>query len=232
MSLAIFDLDDTLTFCDTETLWLNFLIKNKYLDKDSTDKAQEKFVHDYKKGQLNFQDVVALSLSPILSKTLKEQQRLQRQFIKEVLQYYILPQGVKLINTHRLRGDDVLIISAGHEFLIEPAVSFFPHHDFICTKIKRDPITGSYLPLLQEPPVYKEEKVRQWQLWLQEHKKSYDKTLFYSDSINDLSLLEAVDIPVATNPCPALASIAKQRNWSVLDLKQNFHVDNQAIFST
>jgi HAD superfamily hydrolase (TIGR01490 family) len=231
MSLAIFDLDDTLTFCDTETLWLNFLIKHKYLNKESTDKAQEKFIQDYQEGQLNFHDVISLSLSPILSKTLKEQQRLQRQFKKEVLQFYILPKAVKIINSHRLRGDDILIISAGNEFLVEPAVSFFRHTDFICTRVKRDPLTGSYLPLLEGNPVYQKEKVSRWQQWLKKNNKTYDKTLFYSDSINDLPLLELVDIPIAVNPCAKLEQIALKKGWSIFDMKQNFFVDEKKIFS-
>ena len=224
MSLAIFDLDDTLTYQDTETLWLNFLVDNDYLDQEHVLRCQKKFLEDYQNGCLNFNDVISLSLSPIVSLTFKQQQSLQNSFKKQILSRYILPVGQRLINQHRAKGDHTLIISAGHEFLINPAVSFFNAHDVICTKLKKDSQSNAFLPIIDGSPVYKERKVIEYKIWLKENDYYFDKTYFYSDSINDLPLFLNVDIPIAVNPCPKLKTHALNEKWDVLDLKKDFSV--------
>lgn len=225
MSLAIFDLDDTLTFQDTETLWLNFLVNNNYLDSEYVSKCQEQFSSDYQNGCLNFNEVISLSFKPIISLSLNQQQCLQDQFKNEVLKHYILPLGQQLVEHHRQQGDHVIIISAGHEFLIHPAVSFFNAHHTICTKVKKNPIDGRFLPQIDGHAIYKEKKVTEYKKWLKQSNKIFDKTYFYSDSINDLPLFNCVDIPTAVNPCPKLKKLAQNKDWEILNLKQGFTIE-------
>ena len=227
MSLAIFDLDDTLTFENTETLWLNFLVKNHYLDPEYVSICQNKFSTDYQNGCLNFNEVISLSLQPIISLSLDQQQCLQDQFKEEALKHYILPLGQELIDFHKSKGDYVLIISAGHEFLIHPAISFFEPHHIICTKLKRSPIDNRFLPEIEGHPVYRERKVTEYKKWLKTVGKVFDKTYFYSDSINDIPLFSYVDIPIAVNPCPKLKQFAQKRSWNILNLKQDFTIEQK-----
>lgn len=229
MILAIFDLDDTLTYQDTETLWMNFLVKNQYLDREYVLKRQEKFCKDYQNGCLNFKDVIGLSLKPMISLTLEQQQHLQTKFKEQVLKKYILPQGQKLIKEHRARGDTVLVISAGHEFLIRPAMSFFQAHDFICTRLRKEAQSGRYLPHLNGPAVFREQKVIEYKKWLDKQSQSFKRTYFYSDSINDLPLFDCVDIPIAVNPCPKLQVHAQTNKWQVLNFKESFIVEHSTL---
>ena len=219
--LAIFDLDDTLTYHDTESLWLHFLVKRQYLDKAYIQKVQKKFLLDYQAGCLNFDDVIDLSMTPLSALTFTEQQTLQKDFCREILQHFILPEGQKLVQKHKKLGHTTLLISAGHHFLVEPASRFFSFDDLICSQLKRLS-DGKYLNKLDGHPCYKGEKVIALKKWLKKSHGNFEKTYFYSDSNNDLPLLHQVDYPVATNPCPKLKQVAEQYQWPILNLKKDF----------
>jgi len=217
--LAIFDLDDTLTMQDTESLWQSFLVKKGLIPNELLFEKKEAFRLAYEAGVLNFQDIVEFSINPISYMTIKEQLSLQEEFSLTVLKHAIIPQGIELVTSHYEQGHTVIIISAGHEFLIQPAAKFFPVHHVLCTILQRTTY-GAFAPFINGKALYREEKVHSLYRWLAEQQNKFTTTYFYSDSINDLPLLEIVDIPIAANPCPRLRTVAQTRNWSILELKQ------------
>jgi HAD superfamily hydrolase (TIGR01490 family) len=222
LSLAIFDLDDTLTFKDTESLWQSFLVEKNILSKENFTEKTEYFKNTYMAGTLDFNEVVHFSLHNIHELSLEDQLALQDEFINSVLSKNIIPQAVELVSNHYEQGHTVLIISAGHEFLIKPAVKFFKIHDVICTELHKKSC-GAYSSSIKGLPVFREQKLIKLKEWLQVSDKKFSCTYFYSDSFNDLPLLEYVDIPVAVNPCPRLKKHAQTKGWSIMELKEIYY---------
>ena len=221
MSLAIFDLDDTLTMKDTESLWQSFLVTKGILCHELFLEKKAFFEEQYNAGLLNFNEVVLLSMEPISKWSIQKQLELQQEFTHSVLKSHIIPKAVDLVRSHYDKGHHVIIISAGHEFLIQPAAKFFPVHQVICTQLERR-ACGAYSSTINGKAMYREEKLFEFQRWLKKQSQLFETTYFYSDSINDLPLLQYVDIPVAVNPCKQLRQIALSRNWTILDLKLEY----------
>ena len=221
MILAIFDLDDTLTLQDTESLWQEYLVVQGLIDHHIFNVKREEFQHAYHEGRLKFDDVITFSMGPIASLSYQEQLALQQDFAKNHLKKIIIPQAQQLVKSHYDRGHHILILSAGHEFLIEPACEYFETHDILCSKLARDP-SGKYHPFLKGSPLYRTQKVHALLSWMTQNNVRPLTSYFYSDSINDLPLLEYVQIPTAVNPCPKLRVVAQARNWPILELKQEY----------
>lgn len=203
---------------DTESLWQNFLVKKKLLTNEALLQKKELFSLTYEAGILNFHDVIQFSLEPIAHMDIYAQLALRDEFTQTVLKHNIIPQAIDLVTSHYAQGHTVLIISAGHEFLIEPAARFFPVHAVLCTTLKRS-VTGAYAPFLEGNPLYRKEKIYALERWLRNENLNFLTTYFYSDSINDLPLLEYVTFPTVANPCARLKSVALTRNWPILELK-------------
>ena len=218
MILAIFDLDDTLTLQDTESLWQEYLVEKGFIDPKIFATKNVEFHNAYHCGKLQFDDVIAFSMGSIAHLNYQEQYHLQQDFRSSFLKDTVLPQAQELVHSHYEQGHHILILSAGHEFLIEPACSYFLFHDILCSRLIRDSC-GKFHPILKGPALYKEQKVYALKNWLHKNHFHPIRTHFYSDSINDLPLLQHVDYPVAVNPCPRLREIAQLRHWPILDLK-------------
>ncbi len=219
--LAIFDLDDTLTLQDTDSLWQEYLVNNGLIDEKNYIEKRELFEKLYHAGILNFDDVISFSMGPLATLDYAAQKELQQDFALHHLNKIIIPQAQALVKSHFDRGHHVLIISAGHEFIIEPACTYFDVHDILCSRLIRDPC-GKHHPLLKGAPLYREQKVQALLEWLNQKQISPITSYFYSDSINDLPLFEYVQIPIVVNPCPALTAVALDRNWQILDLKKEY----------
>lgn len=219
MILAIFDLDDTLTLQDTESLWQEYLVAQGFLTHKDYTVKQAEFNLAYHAGVLKFDDVVAFSIGPIQHLSFLEQTQLQHDFTASYLRKIILPQAQELVRSHYERGHHVLILSAGTEFVIEPSCSFFPFHDILCTRLMRNPC-GQYQPLLDGMPLYREQKVHALRKWLSQNNFTPITSYFYSDSINDLPLLEYVDVAIAVNPCNSLREVALLKQWPILEFKE------------
>jgi HAD superfamily hydrolase (TIGR01490 family) len=230
LSLAIFDVDDTLTMQDTESLWQTYLVYKGMLSEYHLIQKKESFRLAYEAGLLNFHEVIEFSVSPIAHLSLDEQILLQQDFTESVLRTHIIPQAIDLVLSHYNRGDTILIISAGHDFLIPLAASFFPVHSILCSQLQKKSC-GSFEAILNGPALYREEKLRALHSWLKKQETIFDTMYFYSDSINDLPLLEFVDIPIAVNPCPRLKQVALARNWPIMDLKELYQPVFKSLFS-
>lgn len=221
MILAIFDLDDTLTLKDTESLWQEYLAEKGLISPTIQKEKKKEFQEAYEQGRLNFHDVIAYSIAPIGHLSFSEQQALRNDFLNNRLHTIVLPNAQSLVQSHVEQGHYVIILSAGHDFLIDLSASFFPAHTILSTKLQRAS-DGQYLAQIEGEPLYREQKVYALQRWLASSQYKPTTTYFYSDSINDLPLLEWVDIPMVVNPCSRLKNVAVSRSWPILDLKKEF----------
>ncbi len=219
MILAIFDLDDTLTLQDTESLWQAYLVDKKLIPEDIYLKKRAEFQETYSQGTLSFDEVIRFSLGPLSALSAHEQNHLRTDFQKKWLKKIIFKEAIELVRYHQQKNHYTIILSAGHEWLVPLAAEFFQPDAVLCTQLeKRD--DGGILPIIQGRPLFQREKIFALQKWLAQQHTEVQATYFYSDSINDLPLLEYVNYPCAVNPCPKLRPLAKEREWPILEFNR------------
>jgi HAD superfamily hydrolase (TIGR01490 family) len=215
--LAIFDLDNTLLAGDSDHSWGDFLCRRGHVDAVQYQARNDAFYADYCAGKL---DVVAYQnfSQAILGRTPMEQlARWHAEFMREVIEPLILAKGEALLQQHREQGDRLLIITATNRFVTGPIAARLGVDTLLATECAmRD---GRYSGTLTGIPCYQEGKVTRLQLWLEEQGLSLQDSYFYSDSRNDLPLLEQVSHPVAVDPDEVLRNTALARGWPIISLR-------------
>lgn len=217
MALAIFDLDNTLLRGDSDHAWGEFLADHGYVDGASHRARNDAFYADYCRGELDifaYAEFVFEVLTRHDADTLKSW---HRQFMAEYIQPIILPKGRELIARHREDGDTLMIITATNSFITRPIAHALGIEHLIAT----DPemVSGAYTGKVAGIPCYKEGKVKRLEAWLAENGADAKGCWFYSDSRNDLPLLEWADNPVAVDPDDVLRKTAEERGWPVISLR-------------
>ncbi|MAT51946.1 MAG: HAD-IB family hydrolase [Porticoccaceae bacterium] len=217
MALAIFDLDNTLIAGDSDHGWGVFLADRGVVDGEQYREMNEKFYQDYQRGELDILDYLAFALQPLARLAREELVQLHREFMIQVIEPMWLPKAVQLVQKHREQGDQLMVITSTNRFIVEPICHKFGIHEVIATEleISEDRYTGRVAGI----PAYREGKVTRLSAWLEAHQESLEGSTFYSDSINDQPLLERVDHPVAVDPDPALAELARARGWPEISLR-------------
>ncbi|BAO43735.1 histidinol-phosphatase [Thiolapillus brandeum] len=216
MALVLFDLDNTLLAGDSDYLWGQFLGEQGLVDKDFHAAENERFYREYQEGNLDILEFLAFSLKPLSERPMDELQVLHRQFMKDKIDPIITPEARMLVDMHRRRGDQLLIITATNAFVTAPIAAAFGIDELIATEPEiRD---GRYTGRVAGVPCFREGKVERLQAWLQEHDQNLGNAWFYSDSHNDLPLLEKVTHPIPVDPDEALSRVAEARGWPVLNL--------------
>ena len=217
MTLAIFDLDNTLIAGDSDHLWGEFLCEIGIVDGENFRRRNDGFYADYQQGSLDIEAYLRFVLEPITGKGPEELDALQAQFMATHIETLMLPAASRLIDSHRYRGHRPLIITATNEFITRPIADRLGIPDLLgCQVETRDGrITGEPVGTL----TYREGKVRRLGEWLDAEQESMDGAWFYSDSHNDLPLLNVVDHPVAVDPDPQLSAIAQERGWRIISLR-------------
>lgn len=218
MTLAIFDLDNTLLAGDSDHAWGQFLIDQGLVDSSVVKAANEAFYKQYQAGELDIDRYLRFSLSFLAGKPLEELASLHRQFMTTVIEPMIAPGCWSLLDHHRERGDTLMIITATNRFVTGPIAKHLNIEHLIACEAEM--ANGRYTGLPAGIPSYQEGKVERLNIWLEEHRESLDGAWFYSDSLNDLPLLRLVDHPVAVDPDATLAAEAKQRNWPIISLRE------------
>lgn len=219
MSLAIFDLDNTLLAGDSDYSWGEFLVHKKLVDGNAYRRANDSFYQDYKAGTLDIYAYLRFSLAPLTQYTLVELAALHDEFMQTYVEPMMLPKAIALLDEHRKRGDYLLIITATNGFVTRPIATRLKVDDILAT----DPeiIDGRYTGASIGTPCFQGGKVIRLHEWLKEKNVNLDDAYFYSDSINDLPLLEQVPHPVAVDPDERLQKIAQERGWNVISLRGN-----------
>lgn len=216
MTLAIFDLDHTLLAGDSDYLWGEYMVENQIVDAQKFRARNKAFYQDYQRGTLDSERYLEFALEPLIHFTIEELYAWRADYVEKWIKPLIAPGAGKLLASHRARNHELLIISATHLFITEPIAQLLEVPTVLATEpeIIDNRYTGRYLGT----PTYQEGKVTVLKQWLDDSAHSLEGSYFYSDSINDISLLELVDKPIAVNPDDELKTIAEARHWDVIDL--------------
>lgn len=217
MRLALFDLDNTLIAGDSDHLWGEYLCQKGHVDADAYKAQNDAFYQDYKAGTL---DVLAYQnfCQEILGRTpLETLDQWHREFMQEFIEPIMLPKAKALLETHRAAGDYLLIITATNRFITGPIAAQLKVNGLLATEC--EVVDGHYSGRSTDTPCFQAGKVERLNRWLKDTNRNLEGACFYSDSINDLPLLEAVSEPVAVDPDDKLLAIAKERGWKVLSLR-------------
>ena len=217
MSLAIFDLDNTLLSIDSDHAWGEFLVEQGAVDPVAYREANERFLADYNAGTLDMAAFLEMALKPLAENTPEQLAAWHQQFMASKIVPHILPKAEELLARHRTKGDTLLIITATNRFITGPIAERLGVHNLIA--VEPEMVNGRYTGRVDGVPSYREGKVIRLQAWLEAQDITMDGAWFYSDSHNDLPLLEKVDHPVAVDPDDTLRKVAEERNWRIMSLR-------------
>ena len=219
MSLAIFDLDNTLIADDSDYLWGQFLADQGVVDKDIYESANIKFYNDYKQGTLDIIEFLSFSLRPLANNDPEQLYQWRAKFVSDIITPILLKPAQDLITKHKDRGDTLLVITATNRFVTEPIVNLYDIEHLLATTPEF--IDGKYTGGFNGIPCFQEGKVKLLEEWLKSSNETMQGSWFYSDSHNDLPLLKLVDNPVAVDPDEKLTEFAIASNWPIISLRQN-----------
>lgn len=220
MRLALFDLDHTLIPIDSDYSWGQFTVQLGWRDAESHTRANDAFYEQYKAGTLDIHEYIRFTVQALREHGVEQSDAAHRRFMDEIIRPAIQPQALELVRRHQAAGDQVVIVTATNEFVTRPIATAFGVPELIAIDLERD-AQGNPTGAIRGTPSFREGKVARVEQWLAERGLDWSRvehSTFYSDSINDLPLLDKVHEPVATNPDARLQAIAAQRGWRILNL--------------
>jgi HAD superfamily hydrolase (TIGR01490 family) len=220
LNLALFDLDNTILAGDSDYNWSRFLIKEGYLDCAINAEKNEKFYADYKAGTLDIYAFVEFQFKPLARNPRTVLNQLLKKYVEEVIKPMITEKARALVKRHQDEGDLIIVITATNSFITKPIAELFGIENLIGTdpEEKEGEFTGKVSGL----PSFKEGKVTRLEAWLKNKKlslASFEKSYFYSDSHNDLPLMQKVTHPVAVDSDDVLSEYAKSKGWPQISLR-------------
>ncbi len=219
MKLALFDLDHTLLPIDSDHTWGVFTTELGWNDPQVFSQRNDEFYAHYQAGTLDIHDYVRFATQAARERGAVAAARAHDRYMDEVIRPRITPEALALVRSHQRAGDTVMIVTATNEFVTRPIAQAFGVSELIAVELERD-ATGWITGEIKGTPSFREGKVIRVAQWLNQQGLDWGdvEMSFYSDSMNDLPLLEKVQRPVATNPDARLRQWATQRGWPVLDL--------------
>lgn len=217
MPLAIFDLDNTLLGGDSDYLWGNYLVSAGLVNGEFYERENQRFYDEYRNGTLNIYEFLNFSLRPLAENPIGKLLALRERFMVEKILPIMLPSARALVEKHRNLGHILLIITATNRFVTEPIAKTFEVDHLLAT----DPeiIEDRYTGRVAGTPTFREGKVLRLRQWLAQNNANLANSWFYSDSHNDLPLLEMVTHPVAVDPDDTLRQHAEMKGWSIISLR-------------
>jgi len=215
VALALFDLDNTLLNGDSDHSWGMYLAEIGAVDPEIQKQKQDFFYQQYLAGELDIYEFCEFQFSVLTQHSLEQLHTWRADFLKTVIEPMILNGKAELLERHREVGDDLIIITATNNFVTAPIAKRLNVPTLIATQA--EVINGVYTGKLSGTPCYQAGKVSRLNTWLDQQGKKFENSYFYSDSINDLPLLELVDTPIAVTPDNRLRAHAQQLNWQIID---------------
>ncbi len=218
--LCLFDLDDTLLPIDSDHAWGEFVIRLGWVDAAAFRAGNDAFYIQYKAGQLDIHAYIAFATAPLIGRDAATLADAHARFMREIINPRIEPAALALVREHQTRGDLVGLVTATNDFITAPIAAAFGIAHLIAVRLERAP-GGTITGAIEGTPSYREGKVTRIGEWLHGMDcdwDDFDSITVYSDSTNDLPLLERAHHPVATNPSPALEALARERHWRILRL--------------
>ncbi|MDP1708078.1 MAG: HAD family hydrolase [Gammaproteobacteria bacterium] len=217
MGLAIFDLDNTLLAGDSDYLWGEFLVEHGIVDAEHYQRENLRYYREYQAGTLDILDFLAFQLHPLATHDMATLQRWREQFMHEKIEPVILPGACALIEHHRRQKHTLLIITATNSFITGPIAARLGVDTLLATEPELK--QGRYTGAVAGVPCFREGKVTRLEAWLREHSLTLEESWFYSDSHNDIPLLERVTYPTAVDPDAQLAAHARANGWPAISLR-------------
>jgi HAD superfamily hydrolase (TIGR01490 family) len=216
MHLAVFDLDHTLLAADSDYLWGQFLCDQGLVDREHYETRNRQFYADYAAGELDVDAFYQFSLAPLMLKSLAEWEPLRQRFVAEQIRPRVARQAPELLARHRDRGDLLLITTATQRFITEPIAELLGVEHLLASEpeIAAGRFTGR-----RRRANFQAAKVSGLQTWLAERAIAPKSITAYSDSRNDIPLLELADTAVAVDPDPTLREHAERQGWPVISLR-------------
>ncbi len=217
MALAIFDLDNTLIGGDSDYLWGQFVCESGIVDAAGFGAENDRFYEDYKSGNLDILAYLRFALTPLRGQPREVLDAWHRDFMRSKIEPIMLPKAARLVANHRDRGDDLLVITATNHFITRPIATALGIEELIACE--GEIVDGMYTGEPAGTPSYHAGKITRLYEWLEGRDISLDGAYFYSDSHNDLPLLELIDKPVAVDPDEALHAQAQALGWPIISLR-------------
>lgn len=217
MNLAIFDLDNTLLAGDSDYLWGQFLVERGLVDREEYEAANARFYQDYQRGELDITLFLEFALAPLAAHHPEDLFRWRDDFIAEKIKPILLPKAYDLIQSHLDQGNTPIIITATNRFVTEPIARLYGIEHLLATAPEWT--EGHYTGRFVGTPCFREGKVTRLMEWLLEYPHELSTSFFYSDSHNDIPLLQQVGYPVAVDPDDTLSQTAHQRGWPIISLR-------------
>jgi HAD superfamily hydrolase (TIGR01490 family) len=223
VKLTLFDLDHTLLPIDSDYAWGVFTTTIGWTDPVDFNRRNDEFYAHYKAGTLDIHEYVRFATDAVRRQGAVKAEAAHAEFMRSVIEPALRPEAQALVRAHQQAGDTVLIVTATNEFVTRPIAQAFGVAELIAVELARDTTPGGSGWITGEiagVPSAREGKVTRVQQWLHLRGLTWTdvESTFYTDSINDLSLMDTVTHPVATNPDARLRAIAEARQWRILDL--------------
>ena len=220
--LALFDLDGTLLPIDSDHAWGEFMVALGWVDGASFRAGNDAFYAQYLAGALDIDAYIAFATAPLRTQSAAARTTAHARFMREVIAPAIRPQAIALVESHRARGDRVALVTSTSDFITAPIATAFAIDvdSLIATRLECD-AEGAPTGRIVGVASFREGKVARVGQWLAASDADwadFARISVYSDSVNDLALLEKATDPVATNPSPELDVIARARGWRILNL--------------
>jgi HAD superfamily hydrolase (TIGR01490 family) len=219
-NLCLFDLDDTLLPLDSDHAWCEFMIRLGWVEPGAFRRMNDAFYADYKAGRLDILAYIEFATRPLRARSTAQCAAAHAEFMREVIEPAIHPAALGLVQAHQAKGDWLALVTATNDFITGPIARAFGIADLIAVRLERE-AGGTITGKIAGTPSYREGKVVRVEQWLADGGCSwadFERISVYSDSLNDLPLLELGNDPVATNPTPALEAVARERGWRILKL--------------
>jgi HAD superfamily hydrolase (TIGR01490 family) len=217
MTLAIFDLDNTLLNGDTDHAWGVFLAAQGIVDANAYRTANDRFYQDYLNGELDVFRYQRFVLKPLAQFSMDELHAMRRRFMASHVQPMLQTKAAELLHQHRSQGHTLMIITATNHFITRPIADLLGIEHLIATN--PEVVNGRFTGEVSGTPSFQGGKVTRLEQWLSENNESLDGAWFYSDSINDAPLLKQVANPVVVDPDSRLEAMARERDWPVMSLR-------------
>jgi HAD superfamily hydrolase (TIGR01490 family) len=218
VNLALFDLDLTLLPIDSDHAWGEFVIALGWVDAAQFRRGNDAFYAQYRQGSLDIDAYIAFATTPLRERTASELDGARVRFMREVIEPALRREALELVESHRERGDRLAIVTSTNDFITAPIAAAFGIDALIATGLERD-AAGAITGRIAGVPAFREGKAVRVGQWLAESGSGwsdFERISVYSDSLNDLPLLERATDPVATNPSPELEALAEARRWRIV----------------
>lgn len=218
MNIALFDLDNTLIKGDSDYQWGNYLVENNYVDPVSYSEKNENYFDQYRKGTLCAKEFAEFSYEPLTKYDYSTLISIRKKFFEEKIKPLILPKAVDLVRFHKEKKDILAIVTATNSFISKVSADYFEIKNLLASEPEF--INNKFTGKLSGEPCFQEGKVKKVKEWMKlNNYNNYDDIYFYTDSHNDIQLLEYCTKPIAVDPDKILEDLSKKNNWQIMSLR-------------